>query len=152
MEKVVRDVPPPSGDPDAPLRALIFDCQYDAYRGIIVYIRILDGSVGAGDSILMMNRDSRYEVVEVGHMLPIGVSPCERLMPGEVGYITASIKALRDVEVGDTVTSLEHPCSEPLPRLISLLFPCHVWVTFTFSFVRVEEWTLYVIYCNSSSY
>ena len=115
MEKVVRDVPPPSGDPDAPLRALIFDCQYDAYRGIIVYIRILDGSVGAGDSILMMNRDSRYEVVEVGHMLPIGVSPCERLMPGEVGYITASIKALRDVEVGDTVTSLEHPCSEPLP-------------------------------------
>ncbi len=115
MEKVVRDVPPPSGDPDAPLRALIFDCQYDAYRGIIVYIRILDGSVGAGDNILMMNRDSRYEVVEVGHMLPIGVSPCERLMPGEVGYITASIKALRDVEVGDTVTSLEHPCSEPLP-------------------------------------
>jgi GTP-binding protein LepA len=115
LERVVKDVPPPSGDENKPLAALIFDSQYDSYKGVIVYIRLFDGSIGPGDKIRMMAMQSEFEVVEVGHMLPRGVAPCGRLYAGDVGYLTASIKTLREVAVGDTVTNADNPAQKPLP-------------------------------------
>ncbi|MBQ7340595.1 MAG: translation elongation factor 4 [Oscillospiraceae bacterium] len=115
LEMVVRDVPAPKGDRNAPLQALIFDSVYDAYRGVIVYARIKDGTVRAGMDIKMMATGATYKVVEVGTMNPLGLTPREELGAGEVGYITASIKTVADTQVGDTITSLENPAAEPLP-------------------------------------
>ncbi len=115
LEDVVANVPAPSGDPDAPLKALIFDSQYDAYRGVIVLVRVLDGKIAVGDEVKMMASGASYKVVECGHMLPIGLDPCGELNTGEVGYFTASIKNVRDTSVGDTVTSAANPTAEPLP-------------------------------------
>jgi len=115
LEAVVRDVPPPTGDRTAPLRALIFDSQYDSYRGVIVYMRVMDGVVKAGMDVRMMATGAEYKVVEVGHLAPKGMIPCAELGAGEVGYLTASIKTVSDTRVGDTVTGVENPCDEPLP-------------------------------------
>jgi len=115
LERVIKDVPAPSGDDNAPLRALIFDSVYDSYRGVIVNIRVFDGTVKAGDKIRMMQKGTEFEVVEVGHMRPASLEPCDILTAGEVGYITASIKTVRDTGVGDTVTSVANPAPEPLP-------------------------------------
>ncbi len=115
LEMVVRDVPAPTGDRNAPLQALIFDSQYDAYRGVIVYVRIKEGTVKPGMDIQMMATGAVYKVVEVGTMNPLGLTPGEALGAGEVGYITASIKNVADTRVGDTVTSVENPAAEPLP-------------------------------------
>ncbi len=115
LEMIVRDVPAPSGDREAPLQALIFDSQYDAYRGVIVYVRIKQGTVRAGMDIKMMATGAVYKVVEVGTMNPLGLSPGEALGAGEVGYITASIKTIADTQVGDTITSAENPAAEALP-------------------------------------
>ena len=115
LEMIVRDIPTPQGDREAPLQALIFDSQYDAYRGVIVYTRIKQGTVRAGMDIRMMATGAVYKVVEVGTMNPLGLTPGESLGAGEVGYITASIKNVSDTRVGDTITAVENPAAEPLP-------------------------------------
>ena len=115
LEKIVTDIPAPSGDEDAPLKALIFDSYYDSYRGVVVYVRILDGSVHAGQKIRMMNTGAEFEVVEVGYMSAFGLVPAQEVSAGEVGYITASIKSVADTRVGDTVTDAENPTDEAFP-------------------------------------
>ncbi len=115
LEAVVRDVPPPSGDMDAPFRALIFDSVYDSYKGVIVYIRVMDGSVTVGDTIKMFRSGTEYVVTEVGHNGAISMTPTGKLHAGQVGYLCASIKNVRDTRVGDTVMLAENPASEPLP-------------------------------------
>ncbi len=115
LEMIVKDVPPPQGDRNAPLQALIFDSQYDSYRGVIVYTRIKEGTVKPGMEIKMMATGAVYKVVEVGTMNPLGLTPTDALGAGEVGYITASIKTVADTQVGDTITSTENPASAPLP-------------------------------------
>ncbi len=115
LEMIVRDVPAPKGDRSAPLQALIFDSQYDAYRGVIVYTRIKEGTVQAGQDIKMMATGAVYKVVEVGTMSPSGLIPCDALGAGEVGYITASIKTVADTQVGDTITTVENGAAHPLP-------------------------------------
>ena len=115
LEMIVRDVPAPAGDRDAPLQALIFDSQYDSYRGVIVYTRIKQGTVKTGMDVKMMATGAVYKVVEVGTMSPTGLIPRESLGAGEVGYITASIKTVADTQVGDTITGVENPAAEPLP-------------------------------------
>lgn len=115
LEKIVELVPPPSGDENAPLKALIFDSYYDAYKGVIVYVRIKDGKLKAGQRIKMMVTGSEFDVVEVGYLEPNGMLSSGCLESGEVGYIAASIKNVRDVHVGDTVTLAERPADEALP-------------------------------------
>ena len=115
LEMIVRDVPAPKGDRDAPLQALIFDSQYDSYRGVIVYTRVKHGTVRAGQDIRMMATGAVYKVVEVGTMSPMGLIPADALGAGEVGYITASIKTVADTQVGDTITTVDNGCNEPLP-------------------------------------
>ena len=115
LEMIVKQVPPPKGDREAPLQALIFDSQYDSYRGVIVYTRIKQGTVRPGMDIKMMATGAVYKVVEVGTMNPLGLTPRDALGAGEVGYITASIKTVSDTKVGDTITGLENPAAEPLP-------------------------------------
>ena len=115
LEMIVNDFPAPEGDRNAPLQALIFDSQYDAYRGVIVYTRIKQGTVKPGMDIKMMATGAVYKVVEVGTMSPMGLKPRDSLGAGEVGYITASIKTVADTRVGDTITGVENPTTEPLP-------------------------------------
>ena len=115
LEMIVRDVPAPAGDRDGPLQALIFDSQYDSYRGVIVYTRVKQGTVKPGMDIKMMATGAEYKVVEVGTMSPNGLCPRDALGAGEVGYITASIKTVADTQVGDTITGVEDPAQEPLP-------------------------------------
>ena len=115
LEMIVRDVPAPAGDRDGPLQALIFDSQYDSYRGVIVYTRVKQGTVKPGMDIKMMATGAEYKVVEVGTMSPNGLCPRDALGAGEVGYITASIKTVADTQVGDTITGVENPAQEPLP-------------------------------------
>ena len=115
LEMIVEQVPPPKGNREKPLQALIFDSQYDSYRGVIVYTRIMEGSVRAGMDIRMMATGAEYKVVEVGTMNPLGLTPRDSLGAGEVGYITASIKNVSDTRVGDTVTGVANPAPEPLP-------------------------------------
>ena len=115
LEDVVQNIPAPAGDPAAPLRALIFDSYYDAYKGVIVYFRIIDGAIKKGMPIRMMASGAEYQILECGFLRPLGYEPCEQLQAGQVGYFTASIKNVRDTEVGDTVTSSEAPAAQPLP-------------------------------------
>lgn len=115
LEAVVRIVPPPGGNEEAPLRALIFDSYYDSYKGVIVYVRVMEGSVSPGDTIRMMYTGKEFLVVETGYMRPGSVSPSNGLLTGEVGYIAASIKNVSDTRVGDTVTLARNPASKPLP-------------------------------------
>ena len=115
LEMIVQGVPAPTGDREAPLQALIFDSQYDSYRGVIVYTRIKQGTVRPGMDIKMMATGATYKVVEVGIMNPKGLIPVDALGAGEVGYITASIKTVSDTRVGDTITTVENPAAEPLP-------------------------------------
>ncbi len=115
LEMIVRDVPAPAGDREAPLQALIFDSQYDSYRGVIVYVRIKEGTIRAGQDIKMMPTGATYKVVEVGTMNPLGLTPKDCLGAGDVGYITASIKTVADTQVGDTITTVENPASAALP-------------------------------------
>ena len=115
LEKIITHIPSPEGDESAPLKALIFDSYYDSYLGVVVYIRVFDGKVRAGDRIKFMAIGSEYDVVEVGRMQPFGLERCEELSAGEVGYITASIKTIGDTRVGDTVTLASAGAKEPLP-------------------------------------
>ena len=115
LEMIVSQIPAPQGDREAPLQALIFDSQYDSYRGVIVYTRVKEGVIRPGMDIRMMATGAVYKVVEVGTMNPLGLTPGDCLAAGEVGYVTASIKTVSDTRVGDTITSLENPASQPLP-------------------------------------
>ena len=115
LEDVVANVPAPGGDPEAPLKALIFDSQYDNYRGVIVFMRIMDGSIRRDSEIMLMGTGAKYKVVEVGHLRPMGLEPCDELSAGDVGYFTASIKNVADTQVGDTVTGAERPAAQALP-------------------------------------
>ena len=115
LEDVVRNIPAPQGDREAPVQALIFDSQYDSYRGVIVYLRVKNGVLRPGMDIRMMATGAEYKIVEVGYLHPNGMIPADALGAGEVGYLTASIKTVADTRVGDTVTGVEDPCSEPLP-------------------------------------
>ena len=114
LERIVRDVPAPEGDDDAPLRALVFDSVYDSYKGVIVYVRIMDGKIKPGDTMRMMATGAEFTVVETGHMRATSHESCGGLVSGEVGYITASIKTVRDAKVGDTVTLADNPAEHPL--------------------------------------
>ena len=115
LERIVTDIPAPTGDPAAPLKCLIFDSYYDSYRGVVVYVKVADGTVKAGTKIKMMNTGSVFDVVEVGYMSAFGLVPAEELSAGEVGYITASIKNVADTRVGDTVTEEDRPTGEAFP-------------------------------------
>ncbi len=115
LEKIVTDMPAPQGDPDAPLQALIFDSYYDPYKGVIIYVRVKDGSVKVGDTIHLMATGSEFVVTETGYMSPSNLINTGTLTAGEVGYIAASIKSIGDTQVGDTVTLADRPCEEPLP-------------------------------------
>ena len=115
LDDIVDNVPAPKGDPNAPLQALVFDSQYDSYRGVIVLMRIVAGTLRRGMEVTMMSTGASYKVLEVGHLRPIGLDPCEELGCGDVGYFTASIKNVEDTRVGDTVTETARPAAEPLP-------------------------------------
>ena len=129
LEAVIANVPAPTGDPDAPLRALIFDSQYDSYRGVVVYFRIKEGRIRTGQTIRLMATGAQYSVVECGHLLPLGLEPCAELEAGEVGYFTASIKTVADTRVGDTVTDAAAPAPEPLPgyRPVQSMVYCGIY-------------------------
>jgi len=115
LEEIVSLVPPPKGERKAPMRALIFDSQYDSYRGVIVYMRMFDGEIRPGMDIKMMASGAVYKVVECGHLRPFGMEPSAFLAAGDVGYFTASIKNVAHTQVGDTVTGAENPAAEPMP-------------------------------------
>ncbi|MEE1356205.1 MAG: translation elongation factor 4 [Clostridia bacterium] len=120
LEAVVRDIPAPKGDANAPLKCLIFDSYYDSYLGVVVNIRVMDGTLRAGERIKMMSTGVEFDVIDVGTMEPFGLKKCESLSAGEVGYITASIKNVSDTRVGDTVTHAEGGAEEPLPGFKSV--------------------------------
>ena len=115
LDDIVDHVPAPQGDPNAPLQALVFDSQYDSYRGVIVLMRIISGTLRRGMEVTLMSTGASYKVLEVGHLRPIGLDPCDELSCGDVGYFTASIKNVEDTRVGDTVTETTRPAAEPLP-------------------------------------
>ncbi len=115
LEDVVHNVPAPKGDPDAPLKALIFDSQYDPYVGVVVYFRVMEGTLKTGMNVRLMASGAEYEVLECGYLKPLGMEKTDALMAGEVGYFTASIKNVADTQVGDTITGVQNPAQEPLP-------------------------------------
>ena len=115
LEEIVHGIPAPTGDREAPVQALIFDSQYDSYRGVIVYLRVKNGVLRPGMDIRMMATGAEYKIVEVGTLHPTGMTPTDSLGAGEVGYLTASIKTVADTRVGDTITEAARPCAEPLP-------------------------------------
>ena len=129
LERIVTDIPAPQGNPDAPLQALIFDSYYDSYKGVIVYIRVMQGTVRPGDDILMMATGARFKVVEAGYMGATNLVPTSGLCAGEVGYITASIKSVKDTVVGDTVTNAAAPAKEALPgyRQVNPMVFCGIY-------------------------
>lgn len=129
LEKIVEVIPPPKGDENAPLKALIFDSLYDNYKGVIAHVRIMEGSIEAGQEILLMNTKKKFIVTELGYFRPGGLFPAEKLFAGDVGFICASIKNVRDTQVGDTITLAENPAKEPLPgykKAVSMVF-CGVY-------------------------
>lgn len=129
LEQIVKIVPPPQGDESAPLRALIFDSIYDSYKGVIVYVRIVDGTIKAGDTMRLMSTGAEFTVVEVGYMRATSMQPAACLKAGEVGYITASIKTVSEARVGDTVTTVDKPAAAPLPgyRKVNPMVFCGIY-------------------------
>ncbi len=129
LEDIVRNLPAPKGDPNAPLKALIFDSYYDAYRGVIVYMRLKDGTIRPGMEIRMMATGATFKVLECGLMRPLGLEPAKQLEAGQVGYFTASIKDVHETQIGDTVTGAENPASEPLPgyRKVRSMVYCGIY-------------------------
>jgi len=115
IKRIISDIPAPRGDEDAPLRALIFDSYYDSYKGVIAYVRVMEGRVSPGQTIRMMHTEKEYVVTELGYLRPGGQIPSDALMAGEVGYICAGIKDVRNCRVGDTITLASNPAKEPLP-------------------------------------
>ena len=129
LERIVSDVPAPSGDENAPLQALIFDSYYDAYKGVIIYCRVFNGTVKPGDKIRLMATGKEFDVVEAGFLNPMGMVPARELSAGDVGYIAASIKNVSDTRVGDTVTLADRPTDKPLPgyRKVNPMVFCGIY-------------------------
>ncbi len=129
LEYIVKEIAPPEGDDDKPLKALIFDSVYDSYRGVIVYVRIKEGKIKAGDTMRIMSTGAQFNVVEVGYMRATSMEKAAELTAGEVGYITASIKTVGDAHVGDTITTAANPASEPLPgyRKVNPMVFCGIY-------------------------
>ena len=129
LEDIVHNLPAPKGDPNAPLKALIFDSYYDAYRGVIVYMRLKDGTIRPGMEIRMMATGATFKVLECGLMRPLGLEPAKQLEAGQVGYFAASIKDVHETQIGDTVTGAENPASEPLPgyRKVRSMVYCGIY-------------------------
>ncbi len=129
LEYIVNEIKPPEGDDNKPLKALIFDSVYDSYRGVIVYVRIKEGKIKAGDTMRIMSTGAQFNVVEVGYMRATSMEKAKELTAGEVGYITASIKTVGDAHVGDTVTTASNPASEPLPgyRKVNPMVFCGIY-------------------------
>ena len=129
LEDIVHNLPAPKGDPNAPLKALIFNSYYDAYRGVIVYMRLKDGTIRPGMEIRMMATGATFKVLECGLMRPLGLEPAKQLEAGQVGYFTASIKDVHETQIGDTVTGAENPASEPLPgyRKVRSMVYCGIY-------------------------
>ena len=115
LEDIVQNIPAPEGDPDAPLEALIFDSQYDPYQGVIVYFRVMNGTIKKGMNVKMMASGAEYQVLDCGYLRPLGMESSGQLTAGEVGWFTASIKNVKDTRVGDTITGVENPAAQPLP-------------------------------------
>ena len=129
LEDVVQNVPAPKGDPKAPLRALVFDSQYDPYVGVVVLFRIMEGTIRKGQTVRMMASGAEYTILECGYLKPLGNEPTDCLQAGEVGYFTASIKTVADTRVGDTVTGAENPAPQPLPgyRSVNPMVFCGIY-------------------------
>ena len=129
LEYIVNEISPPTGDDDKPLKALIFDSIYDSYRGVIVYVRIKEGKIKAGDTMRIMSTGAQFNVVEVGYMRATSMEKAAELTAGEVGYITASIKTVGDAHVGDTITTVANPAAEPLPgyRQVNPMVFCGIY-------------------------
>lgn len=140
LDAVIKNVPPPKGDPTAPLKALIFDSIYNSYRGVIVYVRVKDGTIKRGQKIMMMSTGNVFEVEEVGVFTP-HMKPIDELGPGEVGYVIAGIKELRQAQVGDTITDALNPAKEPLPgyKKIKPVVFCGVYPTDRNDFESLRE-------------
>ena len=147
LEAIVRKIPAPTGDPNAPLKALIFDSVYDSYKGVIIFCRVMEGTVKKGTPIRMMATGAEEEVVEVGYFGAGQFFPCDELAAGMVGYITASIKNVRDTRVGDTVTDSSNPCDEPLPGYKK----SHQWFTVDFIRQMVPSTMIFVMHWRSFS-
>ena len=129
LEDIVRAVPPPTGDPELPLQALVFDSYYDAYKGVIVYVRVKEGRIRPGDEMMMMSTGQKYTVVETGFLRATSMEPNDGLEAGEVGYIAASIKTIDEAMVGDTVTCADQPAAMPLPgfRKVNPMVYCGIY-------------------------
>ena len=129
LEDIVNHIPAPTGDANAPLKALIFDSQYDPYQGVIVYFRVMEGTLRRGMGVKMMATGATYNVLDCGYLKPLGNEPCECIRAGEVGYFTASIKNVKDTTVGDTITGIETPADEPLPgyRKVQSMVYCGIY-------------------------
>ncbi len=140
LEQVVTQVPPPSGNLDEPLKALIFDSHYDAYKGVIAYVRVVDGAIRAGSKIRMMATDKVFEVIEVGAFKP-RMSIVDELLAGDVGFVVAGIKNVKDTRVGDTITDAKHPTTEPLPgyRKINPMVYCGLYPIDTSDYNDLRE-------------
>ena len=141
LERIVRDIPPPKGDDTKPLKALIFDSLYDNYKGVLAYVRVFDGVVKPNMTIKMMSTGAQFTVTEVGYFKPGMLIPCNELRAGDVGYIAASIKTVRDTRVGDTITDANNPADEPLPgfrRLNPMVF-CGIYPTGDTKYEELKE-------------
>jgi GTP-binding protein LepA len=141
LERIVRDIPPPKGDDTKPLKALIFDSLYDNYKGVLAYVRVFDGVVKPNMTIKMMSTGAQFTVTEVGYFKPGMLIPCDELRAGDVGYIAASIKTVRDTRVGDTITDANNPADEPLPgfrRLNPMVF-CGIYPTGDTKYEELKE-------------
>jgi len=141
LERIVKDIPPPKGDDTKPLKALIFDSLYDNYKGVLAYVRVFDGVVKPNMTIKMMSTGAQFTVTEVGYFKPGMLIPCDELRAGDVGYIAASIKTVRDTRVGDTITDANNPADEPLPgfrRLNPMVF-CGIYPTGDTKYEELKE-------------
>ncbi|MGE4283431.1 MAG: translation elongation factor 4 [Clostridia bacterium] len=129
LEQIIKKVPPPLGDPDAPLKVLVFDSYYDSYKGVIAYVRVKEGRVSPGTRIKMMATNKEFDVTEVGYLAPGGLINSDELSAGEVGFIAASVKNVRDTRVGDTITTVKNPAKEPLPgyRKVNSMVFCGIY-------------------------
>ncbi|WAM30776.1 translation elongation factor 4 [Caldicellulosiruptor naganoensis] len=141
LERIVRDIPPPKGDETKPLKALIFDSLYDNYKGVLAYVRVFDGVVKPNMTIKMMSTGAQFTVTEVGYFKPGMLIPCEELRAGDVGYIAASIKTVRDTRVGDTITDANNPADEPLPgfRKLNPMVFCGIYPTGDTKYEELKE-------------
>jgi GTP-binding protein LepA len=140
LEEVIKRIPPPQGDPDAPLKALVFDSMYDAYRGVIAFVRILDGSLKVGDTIIFMQTGAEYEVIECGVRNPKEVKKTS-LQCGEVGWVSSSIKSISHVNVGDTITNKDNPAAKPLPgyRKLNSMVYCGLYPTESNRYTELKD-------------